>query len=241
MRLTRIFVEEDLASGRELTLPAGAAGHLSRVLRLGEGDPLILFDGRGGEYEGRILEMRWGKVRVQVGAHDPIERESRSEVVLAQGASRGERMDWVIEKATELGVRAIVPLLTDRSVVRLDDRQAEAKTARWRAVAIAACEQCGRNRIPEIATPVALGDWLGRTHEGTRMMLAIGATAPLAQAPREPKATLLIGPEGGLTEAEREKAARLGFQAYGLGPRILRTETAAVAALAMLQAVHGEC
>lgn len=241
MRLTRIFVEEPLASGAELELGAAAAGHVARVLRLAAGDVLTLFNGTGGEYQAEITEIRRGAVRVQVGEHVPIESESPLAVILVQGVSRGERMDWVIQKATELGVHAILPVLTERSVVKLDARQNAAKHAHWRAIAISACEQCGRNRVPEIGRAIELGDWLAANRgDGTRITLDTRASVPLSRLAPAQAVTLLIGPEGGLTYHEREAARSAGFEARTLGPRVLRTETAAVAALSVIQAIAGD-
>src|SRR5882762_9641287 len=154
MRLTRLFVNEPLTTGSELQLGAAAAGHVSRVLRLKPGDELTLFDGRGGEYAGSILQVRAGRVRVRTGPHRAIERESPLHLTLAQGVSRGERMDWVVQKATELGVTRIVPIFTERSMVHLDASQALKKAQHWHSIAVAACEQSGRNRVPEITQPV---------------------------------------------------------------------------------------
>lgn len=241
MRLTRVFSEEPLASGAEVPLSAAGAGHVVRVLRLKAGDSLTLFDGRGGEYAGTVASIRRGAVRVQVGAHDPSELESPLGIVLAQGISRSERMDWVVQKATELGVRSIVPLLTERSVVKLDARQASGKRAHWRAIAVAACEQCGRNRVPTLAPPVALAEWLGTLQDShTRLLLDPGAQRSLGVAPTATDLTLLVGPEGGLSDAERQAARAAGFDARRLGPRILRTESAAIVALSVLQAAAGD-
>lgn len=241
MRLTRVFVDEPLASGAEMPLGAVAAGHVVRVLRLKSGDALTLFDGRGGEYAGTVADIRRGAVRVQVGPHDPVERESPLAITLAQGAARGERMDWVVQKATELGVRTIVPLLTERSVLKLDAKQSSAKRAHWRAVAVSACEQCGRNRVPSLAPPTDLRDWLASLKDSdTRLVLEATAQRSLGLAPTATALTLLIGPEGGLSDAERQAARSVGFDARRLGPRILRTETAAVTALSILQAAAGD-
>lgn len=241
MRLTRVFSEEPLASGAEVPLSVVGAGHVVRVLRLKAGDSLTLFDGRGGEYAGSVASIRRGAVRVQVGAHDPVERESPLAIVLAQGVSRGERMDWVVQKATELGVRSIVPVLTERSVVKLDARQASAKRAHWRAIAVSACEQCGRNRVPTIVPPVDMAEWLAALHDSdTRLLLDAGAQRSLGLAHTATALTLLIGPEGGFSDAERQAARSAGFDARKLGPRVLRTETAAITALSILQSLAGD-
>ncbi len=210
-----------------------------------------MFDGRGGEYEARLDRLRKDGALIAVGAHHAIERESPLAVTLAQGISRGERMDLVVQKATELGVRRIVPLITERSVVRLDARQADAKLRHWRAVAIAACEQCGRNQVPEIAAPTTLAALLPHAapppgtmqHAAphvTRLVLSPRGRLGVRDLDVQDGLTLLVGPEGGLSDAEVEAALAGGFQAVQLGPRILRTETAALAALAALQHRFGD-
>jgi 16S rRNA (uracil1498-N3)-methyltransferase len=179
---------------------------------------------------------------VAVGAERAVERESPLLLTLAQGVSRGERMDLVMQKATELGVTRLVPVLTERSVVRLDASQAERKLAHWRGIAIAACEQSGRNRPPEVSPPQALADFLrAGVDSGTRLLLAPAAQLRLPEIPRPVTAvTVLIGPEGGLTQEEQERAMAAGFVGVRLGPRVLRTETAALAALALLQQEFGD-
>lgn len=239
--MTRVFADEPLATGRELRLGPGAAAHVSRVLRLATGAELTLFDGRGGEYLATIIESRGTLVRVQVGEHRPIERESPLRITLAQGVARGERMDWVVQKATELGVAAIVPLLTERSVVRLEAAQLRRKREHWRGIVIGACEQSGRNQLPELAAPLPLGQWLeGLSGDGAQILLDPTARAGLPSIGQTTSVTLLIGPEGGLTPAEHALAARGGFTSMRLGPRILRTETAALAAIGVLQATRGD-
>src|SRR5215470_3479958 len=160
MRLTRVYVEGPLVAGKRVKLEGNAASHITRVLRLRVGAALILFDGAGGEYEASIDKAHGGEVIVAVGAQQAIERESPLELTLAQGVSRGERMDLVVQKATELGVSRLVPVLTERSVVRLDEEQSDRKSSHWRAIAIGACEQCGRNRLPEVALPAQLREFL---------------------------------------------------------------------------------
>jgi 16S rRNA (uracil1498-N3)-methyltransferase len=241
VRLTRVFIEEPLAAGKRCEVGGSAANHLARVLRLREGDSLTLFDGTGGEYGARVIGFRKDGVQVDVQDHRAIERESALDLTLAQGISRGERMDWVVQKATELGVRRIVPMFTERSVVKLDDRQSERKLAHWRAIAIAACEQCGRNRVPDIETPARFFDVLRASDaSGARLLLSPAASMRVRDVPRPSKVTLLIGPEGGLADHEEEAALKAGFDPVQLGPRILRTETAAIAALAALQHDFGD-
>jgi 16S rRNA (uracil1498-N3)-methyltransferase len=241
VRLTRVYVESPLAAGRSEEIAGSPANHILRVLRLREGDALTLFDGQGGEYAARITGIHKDDVEVDVLEHRAIERESPLEITLVQGVSRGERMDWVMQKATELGVRRIVPVMTERTVVRLDDKQAERKAAHWRAIAIAACEQCGRNRLPEVTTPLNLHQTLrGLDPDATRVLLSPSGKQRMRDLPRPAKVTLLIGPEGGLADNEDYAAVAAGFQAVQLGPRILRTETAALAALAALQHDFGD-
>jgi 16S rRNA (uracil1498-N3)-methyltransferase len=246
VRLTRVYVAAPLAPGARLPLEGSAAGHLTRVLRLREGAELTLFNGQGGEYAARIDQAQAGRVIVVVGAHRPLERESPLNVTLAQGVSRAERMDLVVQKATELGVACLVPLVTARSVVRLDARQAERKRAHWQAIAIGACEQSGRNRLPQVRAPLALGDFLqersGEGAAGTLRVLLSPAGARLIEELAAPAraATVLVGPEGGLAPAEAEAAAAAGYTAVRLGPRVLRTETAAIAALTLLQREFGD-
>ncbi len=241
MRLTRVYVDAPLASGMRVTLQGSAAGHLTRVLRLRVGEALTVFNGAGGEYAASIEHAHAGRVAVAIGELRAIERESPLTLTLAQGVSRGERMDLVVQKATELGASGLAPVLAERSVVRLTAQQAERRLNHWRAIAIAACEQSGRNRLPAIASPVPLKDFL-RTSDGSmRLLLSPAATATLADLPRLVSAiTVLIGPEGGLAEAEQEAAVAAGFKPVRVGPRVLRTETAAIAALTLLQREFGD-
>ena len=241
MRVTRVFVDEPLAAGREMRLGTAAAAHVSRVLRLRIGDELVLFDGRSGEYPAAIIESHGTTLRVRIGEHRSVERESPLRITLVQGISRSERMDWVVQKATELGVAAIVPVITERSVVKLDAKQAQKKGEHWRAILVSACEQSGRNRVPDLATPVTLERWLGDApHNGTRLLLDATANSGLRSIEQSLAVTLLIGPEGGLAPPERQLAVNHGFQSVRLGPRILRTETAAIAAISALQAILGD-
>ena len=242
MRLTRVHVDADLQTGRRLTLEGSAGNHIARVLRLRVGDALTLFNGRGGEYGGAIEEIRRDTVLVGVLEQRDTERESPCQITLAQGISRGERMDWVVQKATELGVWRIAPLFTERSVVQLDEKQALRKVQHWRAIAVAACEQSGRNRVPQITEPVGLYELLEhRTSTGTALLLSPGAPLRIADiANAAMDTTVLIGPEGGLADVEQEAAIRSGFTPVRLGPRVLRTETAAVCALTLLQQKFGD-
>jgi 16S rRNA (uracil1498-N3)-methyltransferase len=243
MRPTRVHVDASLTPGEHTTLEGDAANHIAKVLRARVGDTLTLFDGRGGEYNARITEFKGARVIAQIGEHRPIERESRLAIALLQGIARGDRMDTIVQKATELGVTRIVPVMTERSVVKIVRDSAHRKHAHWRAIAIAACEQCGRNRLPEVAQPQTLADAVRASTltSRLRLMLSPGASATLLAAATDATSiALLIGPEGGLTPLEVEIAGRAGFSACSVGPRILRTETASLAALAALQAIAGD-
>jgi 16S rRNA (uracil1498-N3)-methyltransferase len=214
-------------------------------LRLGAGAPLTLFNGDGAEYAGVITHAAKGAVSVRIEGARAVARESPLQVVLAQGVSRGERMDYTVQKAVELGVARIEPVLTRRGVVRLDPERARQKTARWQAVAIAACEQCGRNRVPEVAPVRTLEAWLGqaraRSAAPAGVLLDPAAPHRLADLPRPAAGVaLLAGPEGGLSEDERRAAESAGLVPVRLGPRTLRTETAGLAAVAAMQALWGD-
>lgn len=242
MPLRRIFSDEPLREGATARLTGEAANHVSKVLRLRVGDTLVVFDGSGRDFEAEITGFRRDEVSVLVGSGRAIAAESPAGITLLQGVCRGPRMDTVIQKATELGVKRIQPLLCERSVVRLDAEQAERKQEHWRRVAIGACEQCGRSVLPEVAAPLALETALSAVDPTQRrLLLDPAATATLASiGPGREPITLLVGPEGGLTEAESRLASDCGFQGVRLGPRILRTETAPLAALAILQFMAGD-
>lgn len=243
MRIPRIHVPLPLAPGRVVELPLQAGEHLARVLRLGQGHPLRLFNGDGGEYAGEIasLEKRVVKARVlePVAAAD---RESPLRITLGQGIARGEKMDLILQKATELGVARIVPLITGRTEVRLDAERAERRLAHWHAVVASACEQCGRNRLPQLARPVRLADWAASVAGGEDVRLVLDPAGDITARtlPATRVATLAVGPEGGLSDHDHATLRQAGFRGLRLGPRILRTETAGLAALAALQALHGD-
>jgi len=240
MRLTRVFVDGDLQAGQRLAVDGSAGNHIVRVLRSRVGDELTVFNGRGGEYSASIEEIRRDTVQVRVRAHRNDERESGFDLTLAQGISRGERMDWVVQKATELGVTRIVPVFTERSVVHLDEKQAQKKVQHWRGIAIAACEQCGRNIVPAIEAPIAVYELLEKDVTGIGLLLSPGAPLRIADIRADGAVTVLIGPEGGLAQVEQDAALRAGFTPVRMGPRVLRTETAAVCALTLLQQKFGD-
>jgi 16S rRNA (uracil1498-N3)-methyltransferase len=240
MGAPRIYVDAPLAPGREIVLPQAAAVHLTRVLRLRPDDAVVLFNGDGRDHAGRLLAAHRQETRVAVGGAGAPEPEPPLRLHLAVGVSRGERMDFAIQKAVELGVASVRPLFTERSVVRLDaDRQGR-RHAHWQGVLIAACEQSGRRRLPTLHPPQALTDWLP-TVAGTVLLLDPQAERSLAALPAPAgEATLLVGPEGGLSAGERARAVGAGCTAVRLGPRILRTETAPLAALAAMQVLWGD-
>ncbi|RYY91808.1 MAG: 16S rRNA (uracil(1498)-N(3))-methyltransferase [Comamonadaceae bacterium] len=239
--MPRFHCAVPLSAGIDLDLPPGAARHV-QVLRLQPGSEITLFDGAGGEYSARVLRMGRSEVTVHVGAHDPVEREAPHAVHLAVGMPTNERMDWLVEKATELGAASIQPLMTAHGVLRLSGERADKKVAHWQAIALASCEQCGRNRVPQVLPVRALGEWLAALPdsdprevrsmlsfaEGAQPVATLAADAPAARF------TVLSGPEGGLSPIEEADALRRGFDPLTLGPRVLRAETAAIAALAAL-------
>lgn len=242
MRLNRIYCDGPLAGGSEIHLPSAGGYHVARVLRMREGAPLSVFDGGGHEFRAEITRIEGGQVAVKLGDPIPGTTESPLGITLVQGVSRGERMDWTLQKATELGVAAIAPVLTARSVVRLDEKQAVKKQAHWRGIVIGACEQCGRAKIPVVSAPTTLREYFANVYQdGLRLVLSPSAPASLAGLPSMPgKAELLIGPEGGLEDDELHAAQQAGFMPVRLGPRVLRTETAAVVALSVLQGLWGD-
>ena len=242
MRLIRVHTETALAEGARVTLRGPAAAHVTRVLRLGAGDAVTLFNGDGMDYPARIVALRHGSVDAEVTGRTAARAESPLAMTLVQGIARAERMDLVVQKATELGVAAIVPVATARSVVKLDADSRDRKTAHWRGIAVAACEQCGRARVPDVLEPVTLAARLAKPADaGLRFLLSPDADSSLAAAARGATSVeLLVGPEGGLEDAERKSALAAGYRVCGLGPRVLRSETAALAALAVLQTIAGD-
>ena len=241
----RFFIDLPLHSGAALALPAGAARHV-QVLRLQPGAAITLFNGQGGEWAASVMQMGRSEVTVQIGVHDAVERELGLTVTLALGMPANERMDAVVEKATELGVAVIQPLLCERSVLRLTGERAQKKVAHWQSVALAACEQSGRTRVPLIAPVSPLLDWLrdlpDQSETGpARWLLSLRDAVPLHSAGVAAAGVLcLSGPEGGLSPAEEAAARAAGFTAISLGPRVLRADTAPLAVLAHLglQAPH---
>ena len=240
---TRLLVSRDLINGDTAVLEDDRARYLGRVLRLRVGDELTVFDGTGPEWAATVTAMTRNSATLALGDRVETATESPLRIHLVQGVSRGERMDYVVQKATELGVKRITPVLTEYGVVKLDDSRAARRQLHWQGVAASACEQSGRTRLPLIDTPLSLKEWFGAAagDADVDLILAPGATMPLAQVPApRTEVCILIGPEGGFSQTEYEDAAIAGFQAVSLGPRILRTETATVAALAVMQNAWGD-
>ena len=256
--MPRFFCPAPLHTGDSLELPAGAARHV-QVLRLQPGDSITLFNhgpgwaqgaaaSPGGEFEASVTQMGRSHVQVQVGAHLAVEREAARAVHIAIAMPANDRMDWLVEKATELGVASIQPLMSERSVLRLSGERADKKTAHWQSVAVSACEQCGGNRVPLLHPVATLAHWLrglpgntggtGNAPGAARLLLSLReGSRPLRDwlgADAASAAIFLSGPEGGLSAAEEDAALACGFAPVSLGARVLRAETAALAALALL-------
>lgn len=241
MRIPRFYTPQDLATGALLTLEAQASRHLTQVLRLGTGDDLTLFNGNGFDFRGLIETPLRDGALVRVGDQSEPEPLPPLRVTLALGVSKGERMDLSLQKAVELGVWALQPLFTERSVVRLTEDRLIKRMRHWQGVVVSACEQSGRRRLPLLAEPRRLADWLVGT-AGDRLLLDHRADQPLTAlaAPANEAVTLLVGPEGGLAPHERASACARGFIGVRLGPRVMRTETAPLAALAAIQTLWGD-
>lgn len=243
--LTRIYFPGEVSAHGECVLAPDQAHHVVRVLRLETGDAVVLFDGRGVERDAVIARVAKSSVTLHVGGPRAVDRESPLAVVLAQGMSSGERMDYTVQKAVELGAACIQPLVTSRSVVRLDAARALKRVAHWQAVVIAACEQSGRNSVPQVLPVMGLTDWLAHVgaREATTLRLVLSPAAPITLrdlARPAARVTLLAGPEGGLSPQEQQDAQTMGFTPLRLGPRVLRTETAALAALSAMQTLWGD-
>ena len=239
--MPRFYCPVPMTTGDSLSLPAGSARHV-QVLRLQPGDSITLFNGDasvGGEFEATVTRMGRSDVEVKIGPHNAIEREAARPVHLAVGMPANDRMDWLVEKATELGVASIQPLITERSVLRLSGERADKKQVHWQSVTVAACEQCGRNRVPVIHPVMSLTAWLKTHRPGNACLLSLrDGSVPLHDMARgamlDAAITFLSGPEGGLSDGEELAALVSGFEGVSLGPRILRAETAALAALTLI-------
>ncbi len=243
MRIPRICIFEPLAPDHVVQLPEQSSEHLARVLRLERGHPLVLFNGDGREYDAEISLLAKRSVSARVlGERTTPERESPLQLTLAQGIARGEKMDLVLQKATELGITRIVPIITERTEVKLDAERAARRLAHWQAVIASACEQSGRTRLPTLAEPVRLTTWAAALDADSGLRLALdphGDHSPRT-LPTFTRATLVVGPEGGLSDKDFGVLDQLDFIGLRLGPRILRTETAGLVAIASLQAIHGD-
>lgn len=242
MNISRIYQNAVLTDNAEIQLDERGYHYVSRVLRANINDALVIFNGQGGEYPAIISSIDKKKLLVKLGKLNSRECESPLELSLAQGISRGEKMDFTIQKAVELGVKKIIPLVTERCNVKLDADRQEKKWQHWQSIVISACEQSGRNKIPIVSVPQTLEQWLQTVTDDFRFVLSPEATEKLSarNIPTAASAVLLIGPEGGLSDGEIKKAIAYQFLPLKLGPRILRTETAPLAAIAVLQALLGD-
>ena len=240
MPLPRIHCDQRLGPGAQFALAPEAAQHVGKALRLKAGDALTVFDGRGGEYEAAIQRIDKDRVEVKLGAWRDVDTEPQLRVGLIQGLPEADKMDWVIQKSVELGVAWIQPIVCDRSVVRLSGERAARREAHWRRVAVAACEQSGRNRIPEVRPTLGFQSWIAVPAEAHRWMLSPSGDPIAGKSPTDRELELLVGPEGGLSDREQELALQQGCEAVALGPRILRAETAPLAALAAIHALWGD-
>lgn len=242
MSKTRIYLNEVLTLQQEIILPAAASNHLLNVLRLGQGDEVILFNGHGGEFHGTILAVNKKIARVVLSSFVDEQRESPLRVHLGQAMIKGERMDFAIQKAVELGVACITPLVTERSEVRLNQERSEKKVQHWQAVVNSACEQCQRNDVPTVNAPLDLASWLSQRHEALRWVCHPGISTQHQVFPEQTiqTAALLIGPEGGLSPQEFSSAQAALFIPHLMGPRVLRAETAALVALTQLHSRYGD-
>lgn len=244
MRIPRLHLDANLLPGTQIKLSAQVATHAARVLRLQPGDTVILFNGDGSEYPARLVAAGTREASAHIESRVAGKAESPLRITLAQALARGEKMDWIVQKAVELGVAAIVPLTTERSEVKLDDQRAAKRLEHWRAIVIAACEQSGRSVVPSITAPQPLETWCANLapDEAARMVLHPGADIrPRSLHPTPRAVNLAIGPEGGFGERDLAALHTAGFRQLSLGPRILRTETAGLAATAALQALYGDC
>jgi 16S rRNA (uracil1498-N3)-methyltransferase len=240
MRISRLYLDSPLATGQSVTLEDDVLNYVSRVLRLKPGMQVAVFNGQGGEYTGTITELHKRNGVIEIGEFHAVNVESALEITLVQGISRGERMDYTLQKATELGVTRIAPVFCERTVVNLKGERLESRLHHWRGVIRSACEQSGRDLLPELLMPCSLEVWLENDDAEQRLLLHPGSDKSLRDVVPAINSSLLVGPEGGLSDTERELALRSGYTACRLGPRILRTETAAVAALAAIQLLQGD-
>lgn len=241
MRIPRFYIDQDLVVDANLELSSELAHYIGNVLRLKIGAPIILFNGNGNDYPAEIVDIHKRKATAVVNSQISLSLESPLHIHLGQGVSKGDRMEFALQKAVELGVTEITPIITENCNVKLDQTRWEKKYQSWLKLIIAACEQSQRNVLPQLHMPVSMQQWLGQTSELSKVILAPGAKTYLGNLPKPQKGfRLIIGPEGGLSEQEVYTAQELGYQASNIGPRILRTETAAIASIAILQSHFGD-
>ncbi|WP_018983260.1 16S rRNA (uracil(1498)-N(3))-methyltransferase [Salinimonas chungwhensis] len=241
MRIPRFYHPDSITLDEEFPLHPDAAHHASTVLRIKANQPVVLFNGDGNEYSGQIISVARKEVMVEMDACLSVSTESSLPLHLAQGISKGDRMDTVLQKSVELGVTDITPLLTARCTVKLDPKRWEKKYAQWHKIVIGACEQSGRNTLPTLHPVQTLSQFLSASTDQHRLVLSPTAHGGFSKTPYVTKGyRLLIGPEGGLSEQEVHQAQECGYQAVSMGPRILRTETAAIASVSLLQGIHGD-
>lgn len=243
MRIPRIYIDQPLRAGDQVLLPEQSGEHVARVLRLERGHPLIIFNGDGHEYDAELASLAKRAVTAEINGVRTVDREAPLKLTLAQGIARGEKMDWILQKATELGVTRIVPLVTERTEVKLDEERTPRRMAHWTSVIVGACEQSGRTHLPELEQPQRLDKWLSALDatSQTRLALMPGGDRSLRDLPTLANgAMLVVGPEGGLSDNDASLLHQCDFVGLRLGPRILRTETAGLAAIAALQAIAGD-
>lgn len=240
MRIPRIYTSQKITPHADITLAAPAANHIASVLRMQPGEHLFLFNGDGGHFEATITHAAKKQVTVHVRDYRLPDNESPLRIHIGQGLSRGERMDYAIQKSTEMGMAEITPLFTTRSEVKLDAERSTKRQQHWQQIAISACEQCGRDVIPVINAPISLSDFATSVKADLKLVLHHESPSSLRDLPKPVSVALLIGPEGGLTEEEIALALEHGFEATQLGPRVLRTETAPVVALSVLNTLWGD-
>lgn len=241
MQIPRIYHPHAIPMDTPFQLEESAAHHVATVLRLKPDHPVVLFNGDGNEYSGKIIHTERRRVTVEADACLSLSKESPLPIHLGQGVSKGDRMDTVLQKSVELGVTEITPLITQRCAVKLDEKRWEKKQKQWQKIIVSACEQCGRNQLPILHPPTHLNQWFAESTHATRLVLAPDAQTSVSRQPYNTRGfRLLIGPEGGLTETEIHQASEAGFHGTSLGPRILRTETAAITTISILQSQHGD-
>lgn len=240
MRTPRFYEPQAFTEGQTFNLSDGATQHVSRALRMRPGDQLILFNGDGCEYYAELTEVAKRSARAQITKIATPTRQSPLKVTIGQSVSRGERMDYAIQKATELGMQQMVPLFTERCEVRLNAERQDKRRQHWQQVAVSACEQSLRCDVPEITAPQSLNEWINSVEADLKLVLHHHTEQPLGDFDKPESIALLIGPEGGLSETEVEQALAQGFKPVAFGPRVFRTETAPVAALSVLQYIWGD-